>query len=132
MRQQPAVLVVDDDAMLVQVLKRGLEAAGIQVWTAGDAVEALCSIVTRPVDLILVDYQMPDVNGEAFLIALRGDVRYGHLPVIMITGQGHEVDVQRLSRQYDLKALCLKPIAMNQIVQAVMASLEPGGVPCHG
>jgi CheY-like chemotaxis protein len=83
------VLLIDDDLALLEVLKPFIERSGeMSVCTAPSATEALRILPEKTFDAIIVDYDMPEINGIEFLKILRskGDTT----PVIIFTGVGHE------------------------------------------
>ena len=84
-----SVLLVDDEPALLDVMKPFIERSGeISVHTAQTATEALKILPEKSFDAIIVDYDMPEINGIEFLKILRsnGDTT----PVIIFTGVGHE------------------------------------------
>jgi PAS domain S-box-containing protein len=84
-----SVLYVDDEAGLLEIGKLFLEQAGdFSVVTMESAEEALRSPVIHTCDAIVSDYQMPGMNGIAFLKAVRRD--FGDIPFILFTGRGRE------------------------------------------
>lgn len=127
MNDQPHILVADDNATLVQVLRLRLQAAGMRVSTASDGFEAVRVLLEQHIDLVIADYQMPGVDGESLLAALRGHERSRKLPAILITGQGYDLDAQRLKVLYDLSAVFFKPISTNEIIGAVRKALAAPG-----
>jgi len=66
------VLVVDDNATNRELARRILEAFGAQVTEAGGGAEALAQLATLPVDVVLMDLRMPDLDGRDVLAGLRG------------------------------------------------------------
>jgi len=80
------VLVVDDDAALLTVLKALLLQAGLSVHTAADAHAALAHLETHPVDLVLTDLRMPGLDGLGLLDAVRA--RDPSIPVVLLTAHG--------------------------------------------
>jgi len=83
------VLYVDDEADLLEVGKMFLEQSGeFTIETATSAQEALDSPAFPSYDAIIADYQMPGMNGIAFLKEVRQ--RFGNLPFILFTGRGRE------------------------------------------
>lgn len=100
------VLVVDDDPdfrFLVELIlagagRLGPVAAGIdlpgslRVATAATGGEALQQLGTRPPDLVILDLSLPDTNGWEVFVAMRGDPRLAHIPVIILSSQGTRHD----------------------------------------
>jgi len=82
------VLVVDDAPEARRALRRSLEAFGHEVVEAQDGHEGL-ALAGRNVDLILLDVEMPGLDGFAFMERLRADPERFNLPVIMVTGHDH-------------------------------------------
>ena len=83
------VLLVDDDAGLIDVLRDILEAAGYDVYCAGNGKEALDLLhaADPPPGLILLDLQMPVMNGEEMLAALKQVHALAAIPVTIVSGQ---------------------------------------------
>jgi CheY-like chemotaxis protein len=81
-----AVLVVDDDPAVRKSLARLIRSMGAEADCAAGGIEALAYVADRTVDLILLDYAMPDLDGLAVLARLRADPRTRDLPVLVCTG----------------------------------------------
>jgi sigma-B regulation protein RsbU (phosphoserine phosphatase) len=88
----PEVLVVDDDAMSRRVLAQLLSAAGYNCRVSNDGSEALEAIHARPPSLLLLDFDMPGLNGAEVLKRLRSDedATVAQIPAIMLTAHGSE------------------------------------------
>ena len=80
------ILVVDDDAMIVDVLTRFLKREGYEVETAQNGVEALEKVADEPPDLILLDVTMPELDGFTVCRRLKEDERTALIPITMLTG----------------------------------------------
>ena len=81
------VLVVDDDALSRKLLRRAAENEGYWVAEAGTGVEALGLLASdADVDVVLLDVEMPELDGEATLSRIKSDETLRHLPVIMVSG----------------------------------------------
>jgi class 3 adenylate cyclase len=81
-----ALLVVDDNEDNRYTLTQRLRRQGyVNVTTAKDGREALDVLRSRPVDLVLLDIMMPELNGYQVLAELKADERLRHIPVIMIS-----------------------------------------------
>ncbi len=83
----PSILVVDDQPINVQLLKRKLEREGIRVTAAYNGVEALEAIATTKPDLILLDVMMPDMDGIEVCQRLQANEETRGIPIIFITAR---------------------------------------------
>src|SRR5690242_7959536 len=86
------ILVVDDDAMSRKVLARLLSAAGYNCRVCKDGSEALDTIRDKPPSVLLLDFDMPGLNGAEVLRRLRSDPdsAVAQIPTIMLTAHGSE------------------------------------------
>jgi signal transduction histidine kinase len=112
------VLFVDDDPLLREFAMVNLSSDHGQVSVAADGAEALAAIRLNPPDIVLLDLQMPKVDGFEVLRALRGDEATRRLPVIVITGRD---DVHSIDRAYSEGAtsFILKPINWRLLVYQI-------------
>jgi two-component system cell cycle response regulator len=85
--EMPTILVVDDDASIGTILKTVLGGSGFRTLCAPTGGEALQTLATHPVDLVVLDLMLPDMDGYAVCRALKEDPRYDALPVLMLTGR---------------------------------------------
>lgn len=86
------VLIVDDDADIRDVLCLTLTEEGYEVLEAGDGEEGLGLIKTKAPNLVIVDYNMPKMNGPTMVGLVKKDILMSHLPIIMLTGKGEVSD----------------------------------------
>ncbi len=82
------VLVVDDDAAILEMLGELLADEGFTVRTARDGLQALDRALERPPDLILTDLMMPHRGGRALLISLREHPQTARIPVLLMSAAG--------------------------------------------
>jgi len=91
------VLIVDDSRIMRKIIKNSLVAtkrfAEVEFVDASDGVEALQVLETIPVELLLVDWNMPRLNGLELVKKLRSDIRFLGLPIIMITSEAAKYNV---------------------------------------
>jgi chemosensory pili system protein ChpA (sensor histidine kinase/response regulator) len=89
--QSPAksleIMIVDDSVSIRQVVSRLIEAQGWRVQTAKDGIDALEKLRDLHPDLIILDIEMPRMNGYEFINALKAHPGYGDIPVIMLTSR---------------------------------------------
>ena len=109
------ILVVDDDALSRRLLARTLAAAGFECAQANDGAEALQALHEQAPSLLLLDFDMPGMNGAEVVQHLRADpdAAIAQLPVIMLTGHGGE-ESEVLCLQAGADDFVTKPI--NQAV----------------
>ena len=89
-------LIVDDSRAMRLILTRILGELGFDTVDAQNGCEALARMAAGgPFDVALVDWNMPEMNGYDFLVALRADVAYRALPVIMVTTETETTQVVR-------------------------------------
>jgi two-component system phosphate regulon response regulator PhoB len=86
------ILLVEDEPGIQELLKFNLAQAGHQVTAAGDAEDALSFLKNALPDVILLDWMLPGMSGIDLCKRLRQDVRYGPVPIIMLTARGEERD----------------------------------------
>src|SRR5579872_3878197 len=85
------ILVVDDDAELVELLSFNLKQAGYAIGTAADGVEAIKKARSLAPDLILLDIMMPELDGFAVCEILRRDSTTASIPIMMLTALSSEL-----------------------------------------
>src|SRR4051812_21683698 len=86
------ILVVDDDAKIVRLVRTYLEREGFSVITAGDGPAALDAIETDRPALVVLDLMLPELDGRAVLRAVRRDDEAGATPIIVLSARGSTVD----------------------------------------
>jgi len=83
------VLTVDDMEFCRQFITAALELAGYKALSACDGIDALSMLEKHPVNLVILDAEMPKLDGPGFLQAIRRDARFLHLPVILLTAHSN-------------------------------------------
>jgi diguanylate cyclase (GGDEF)-like protein len=86
------ILVVDDDPDIRDILKLTLSEENYEVLEARDGEEALKMIDAKPLNLVLLDYRIPKVDGREVCRRVKKDLLLRHLPIIMVTGSGDTND----------------------------------------
>jgi signal transduction histidine kinase/DNA-binding response OmpR family regulator len=92
-RTKGAVLVVDDDEMILALVSHGLRAAGYQVTTAESGTQALERLAEAVPDVIVSDVNMPDMDGFSLVRELRQDEALRALPLVFLTSRAEADDV---------------------------------------
>ncbi len=97
--RRPLIMVVDDSITVRKVTQRFLQRHGMDVLLAKDGVEALGLLQRQRPDLILLDIEMPRMDGYELATTVRNDSRLGDVPIIMITsrtGQRHSAHAKKI------------------------------------
>ena len=88
-----SILIVDDEAHILQVLSLKLRNCGYTIYTAVDGEDALHQAKQNPPDLVITDVQMPYMNGLEFAHALSANSTTSHIPVVVLTARGHTLEI---------------------------------------
>lgn len=119
----PQVLVVEDEADLVELLRYNLEAEGFGVAAAQDAEEAMLRIAERKPDIILLDWMLPGTSGIEICRRLRARPETATVPIIMVTARGEEEErVRGLATGAD--DYMVKPFSIPELLARVNALLR--------
>ena len=91
----PKVLVIDDDPVIVELLRVNFEIEGFEVIVAGDGPEGLQLAATRGPDVILSDIMMPRMDGLEVVATLKRGAGTKHIPVILLSAKAQNAEVQQ-------------------------------------
>jgi DNA-binding response OmpR family regulator len=86
------ILVVDDDAKIVRLVRTYLERDGFSVVTAGDGPAALAAIEEHQPALVVLDLMLPELDGRAVIRAVRRDEEAGQTPILVLSARGTTID----------------------------------------
>ena len=115
------VLVVDDDAAIVEMLVELLERDGrFEVQTATTGFDAGIRTKEFRPDVIVLDYMLPDINGNAVCRTIRADKTLQGVKIIIVSGVVNREDVQKLL-QDGADDFLQKPFSIDQLVNRIMA-----------
>jgi chemosensory pili system protein ChpA (sensor histidine kinase/response regulator) len=112
------VMVVDDSITVRKVTTRLLERNGYKVMTAKDGVDAMGQLQENVPDMMLLDIEMPRMDGFELATHMRNDERLKHVPVIMITSRTGEKHRER-ARQIGVNNYLGKPYQENDLLDSI-------------
>lgn len=120
---EKTILIVDDDALICNLLKKLFQRYDLKVITANDGVEAIEKTLQYDPDLILLDIKMPKKDGLAVLSELRSMPRFTHIPIIILSAkdQLHEV---RTGLETGATGYLRKPLTSKEIADTVLEYLR--------
>jgi chemosensory pili system protein ChpA (sensor histidine kinase/response regulator) len=124
---RPLALVVDDSITVRRVTERFLQRNGLRVETAKDGLDAISVMQDHKPDVILLDIEMPRMDGYEFALHVRNDPRVADVPIIMITsrvGDKHRARAIELGVNDYLG----KPYQDSQLLDAIRRQLEDRGI----
>ncbi|HYF86493.1 phosphate regulon transcriptional regulator PhoB [Azospirillum sp.] len=125
---KPLVLVVEDEADILTLLKYNLEKEGFRVATASDGEEALLAAGEQTPHIVLLDWMLPLMSGLEVCRQLRRNAKTRDIPIIMLTARGEEGDrVRGLNSGAD--DYITKPFSPTELVarmRAVLRRASPG------
>jgi chemosensory pili system protein ChpA (sensor histidine kinase/response regulator) len=114
----PLILVVDDSVTVRKVTSRILKRQGYQVATAKDGVEALKHLQEEVPELMLLDIEMPRMDGFEVAARIRASETLKHLPIIMITSRTGDKHRQR-AMEIGVNQYMGKPYQEEQLLEAI-------------
>jgi CheY-like chemotaxis protein len=115
------VLVTDDDPRMRRLLRTFLSRAGYDVLEAADGRSAIVTVESQPVDLVILDKEMPGMNGLEVLSDLHR--RFASIPVILVTAFGG-TGVADEARRRGARRYVEKPFRVAAIVDVVHSELD--------
>jgi chemosensory pili system protein ChpA (sensor histidine kinase/response regulator) len=121
--RKPRILIVDDSASIRRVLQQDLARAGFDVSVARDGIDALQAMVKEPPQVVILDIEMPRLDGFEFLSALRDSSEGTGARVIMLTSRASEKH-QEYARQLGAAAYFVKPCPIATLTAKIDELLE--------
>jgi len=120
------ILIVDDEAHIVHIIRYKLEREVYRVLTAGDGQEAYDLAQAVDPDLIVTDYQMPGLSGYEMCVKLHGSEVTADTPVVMVTARGHKLSPSELA-ETNIRQLMAKPFSARELLVVVGELLNESG-----
>jgi CheY-like chemotaxis protein len=109
------ILLIDDDASLLQMVRLMLEREGHQVVVAEGGEEGIAAAQTHSPDLAIVDLMMPGMSGYGVTRAFRNSARTAALPILILTARGQPMDRQ-MALEAGANAYLAKPISSKELI----------------
>ena len=123
---RPLILVVDDEADLVAVLRFGLEAEGYAVIEANDGEEGLRRARDEQPALIVLDLMLPKLDGYKVCRALKFDDRFRNVPILILSARSGDQD-RKLALDMGADEFISKPYDMRQLLNRIREKLANRG-----
>jgi two-component system, OmpR family, phosphate regulon response regulator PhoB len=121
-----SVLLVDDERDLLSLVDFNLRAAGFETLLATNGEQAFAQLRRRVPDLVVLDVMLPDVSGTEICRRIKSDPRTRHVPVVMLTARGEEVD-RVVGFELGADDYVTKPFSVRELVLRLKAVARRGG-----
>ncbi|HEX7597775.1 MAG TPA: DUF4388 domain-containing protein [Polyangia bacterium] len=121
--QAERILVVDDSPTILKLVEITLAKAGFHVFTADCGEAGILAATEQPPDLILLDYLLPDLNGDDVCRAISGNVALATVPVVVMSAKSAEVDAS-FSNLPCVVDILPKPFSPDALLAVVTHALE--------
>ena len=123
MKTNISILVVDDEPNFLDNVRLALEAESYRVLSAGNGVEALAVLHSQPVNLILADIAMPDMNGYQLYERVRERPQWLTIPFVFLTARKLDSDI-RYGKELGVDGYLTKPIRAADRLAVVRGKLR--------
>ena len=110
------ILAIDDDPAQLQLLQRGLKRAGFEVETARDGRDGLDKLKARPPDAVVLDLDMPELDGNRFLTLVKGHPATRRIPILVLSGRDSYESMRRTHAEGS-DGYLTKPVALPQLIE---------------
>ncbi len=120
--EMPTVLIVDDNEDNLDLIADTLGEDEFEVIRARSGPDAMSLLMSRQIDLVLLDLKMPDMNGFAVLEMVRFIPRLMNMAVIVQTAHADPHNVKR-AKELGAKAVLTKPISLDKLLEEVRQCL---------
>jgi CheY-like chemotaxis protein len=112
------ILIVDDEPVARELARKRISESGYTVLTAGNGEEALASIAQAKPDLIMLDVEMPKMNGYTFVGELAKKNFNPKIPIIVLTA--HE-ELGPIFKRHGVREYLIKPLKIDEVLAKIKA-----------
>jgi two-component system, OmpR family, alkaline phosphatase synthesis response regulator PhoP len=124
MTLQKRILIVDDEPDFAAIVQGNLEKEGFEVDVAYNGVEGLQKVQSNPPDAIVLDVMMPEKDGYVVCKELKGDDKYCHIPIILLTAVASHVTSTRYTHREGMATEADDYIAKPASAEEITKSLK--------
>lgn len=118
------VLAVEDNPAFLGVIAWSLRKAGLEVSTAENGLEGWRFLQKNQVDLVVTDYNMPEMTGGELCAKMAEDPRHRGTPVILMTALADECEREHCVEALELTTIITKPFSPRSVIEQVLKLLE--------
>ena len=115
------ILIADDDRVSNEITKRTLQNNGYEVMVAADGQEALDALKNKIPDLILLDVQMPTMDGYSFIVKKGSDPALAKIPVIVLSSMEK---TEPMFKRHGVRAYLIKPLNTKELLEKIQSIIS--------
>jgi two-component system OmpR family response regulator len=129
-KRKPRILIIEDDEYSREAVEHLLKAEGCETRSAAGGVTGYCAARRFSPDIIILDLNLPDIDGQRVLRKLRANRALGQVPIIVITAYSRDEIPAGVSSSADF---CItKPASFDDVIRAVFDLLRRGSASRSG
>lgn len=117
------VLIVEDEVILLEILKIRLEKENFSIVTAESAKDGIIKAMAEKPDLLLVDIMMPEMDGVEMIKIIHSTSDFKHVPIIVISALGRESDIKR-AMDAGAEDYIVKPYTFDDLIKRMRKLLK--------
>jgi len=121
---QPKILIAEDSRAIARVLQFKLKKSGFDAVIASDGRIAADFIDQEEFDLLVTDYQMPQMHGEDLCRHVRQSEKNRDIPILMCSAKSFELDGEQLRNELGIFRVMLKPFSPKEVVAVIAERLN--------
>jgi len=121
------IVIVEDDPLMQKMLSQALRAEGFECAVCPDGAAALARIPKERPDLVLLDVNLPDMEGHEIARRLKADAGTKAIPLVMLTGEARALESRVSGLELGAEDYLFKPISPKVLIARLRAILSTGG-----
>lgn len=119
--------LVEDDVLMQKMLSTALKSGGFECVLCPNGTSALERLPQERPDLIILDVNLPDLDGHEVCRRLKADESAGSIPIVMLTGEARGLDERVRALELGAEDYLFKPISPNVLIARIRAILGSAG-----
>jgi len=112
------ILLVDDHAPVIRVMRLGIESAGFKVSSAANGIECLEKLAERAPDFLVTDIDMPHMNGKDLCLAIENQFPDRRFPIVVLTSRT-EIEHRNWTHRIENLTFMEKPVSVRRLVSHI-------------
>ncbi len=122
----PSILIIEDNSKLSELIFKFLKRKEMDPVVVTDGISAVRAFVGAPYDLLLIDIELPIMNGDAVCRTIRDSAKGRNIPIVMMSmSEMAPAEIERLTRELDLSGFLVKPFSSDTLYDVISSALQP-------